>query len=152
YGVDNQGQLLPRMGNLQLTQFYDITLDPQNPDIVYGVAQDHSDAMKFGGDLQWHYMNGGGHETGKVLVDPTNPNLIYVSDPLHPDHLVDRSFDGGQTWENIISSNMAKEDYDLAYAVQRSFLVDPKQHDRLLFATTLVYQILNADGFPLVSP
>jgi photosystem II stability/assembly factor-like uncharacterized protein len=39
-------------GNLQVTLFYDIALDPTDPDIVYGVAQDHPLAMKFGGTIE----------------------------------------------------------------------------------------------------
>src|SRR5262249_39751126 len=44
--------------------------DPNDPDIVYGVAQDHPLAMKFAGTIEWSYMPAGG-ETGKMLVDPT---------------------------------------------------------------------------------
>jgi len=152
YGINNDGNIVQRMGNLQLTQFYSITLDPNNSDVIYGVAQDHSDAMKADGALPWHYMNGGGHEAGKVLVDPNDSDRIYVYDPLEPDKLIQRSTNGGQSWSAIVSSNMEDEDYDLSYAVQKSFLIDPNQHDRILFATNLVYQVLNADGFPFVVP
>ena len=58
-------------GNLQVTLFYDITPDPNDPEIVYGVSQDHPFAMKFSGTLEWAYMPKGG-ETGKVVVDPTS--------------------------------------------------------------------------------
>lgn len=151
YGIKD-GNIVQRMGNLQLTQFYDITLDPNDPGVVYGVAQDHGAAMKSDGALPWHYMKGGGFEAGKVLVDPNDSNTIYVYNPLQPDKLIQRSFDGGQSWGTIASSNMAKEDYDLSYAVQQSFLVDPNQHNRLLFATNQVFKILNADSYPLVFP
>jgi photosystem II stability/assembly factor-like uncharacterized protein len=50
-------------GNLQVTQFYDITLDPNDSDIAYGVAQDHSAAMKFTGSVEWAYLAGAGGET-----------------------------------------------------------------------------------------
>ena len=131
-------------GNLQVTLFYDIALDPTNPDIVYGVAQDHPLAMKFGGTIEWSYMPAGG-ETGKVLVDPTNTSRLYVSNPLDPTHFVARSTNDGQTWKTIFAaSDFAASDYSLAYSVQRSFAIDPTKPARLLIGTTRVWQTTNA--------
>src|SRR5262249_8896879 len=93
-----------RVGNLQVTDFYDITLDPQNADRAYGVAQDHFAAMKFTGSTLWNYMLNGGGETGKVLADPVNSDLLYVSNPLDHANLVARSTDGGSTWTSIFST------------------------------------------------
>ena len=136
-----------REGNLQITEFYDITLDPNNLDRAYGVAQDHFDAMKFQGDLLWHYTAGGGGETGKVLVHPNNSNLLYVSDPLDPAQLVRRSTNGGQSWTTILNTNtIDDEDYVLAYAAQKSFVMDPTNPKRLLIGTREVLETTNADA------
>lgn len=132
-------------GNLQLTQFYDITPDPIDPDIVYGVAQDHTAAMKFTGSVEWAYMEGAGGETGKVLVDPANTSRLYVSNPLDPTHFVMRSTDAGQTWVIVfITTDFAKGDYNLAYAVQKSFAIDPTNPKRLLIGTTKVFETKDA--------
>lgn len=132
---------LEREGNLALTQFYDITLDLQDPDRLYGVGQDHPDAMRFGGSILWSYLPKGGGETGKVLVDPTNSDLLYVSHPLDPANLVQRSNDGGQNWTTVLSTqDFEAEDYDLAYTTQKAFVMDPSSPSRLLLGTTKILE------------
>jgi photosystem II stability/assembly factor-like uncharacterized protein len=132
-------------GNLQVTLFYDVTPDPLDPDVAYGVAQDHPWSMKFTGSDEWAYMGGGGSETGKVLVDPTDTSRIYVSNPLDPSHFVARSEDAGQTWKVIRQANdFQASDYSLAYSTQRAFAIDPSNAKRLLIGTTKVWQTTNA--------
>ena len=135
-----------REGNLQVTQFYDITLDPQNPDRAYGVAQDHFDAGKFQGTILWDYMSPAGGETGKVLVAPKNSNTLYVSDPLDcVANLVRRSTNGGANWTTIYQNNSYQaEDYDLAYSVQKSFVMDPQNPKRLVIGLTQVFECQDA--------
>jgi hypothetical protein len=70
-------------GDLAVTQFYDITLDPENPDLVYGIGQDQRQVMKYTGSIRWDYMPVGS-ETGKVLVDPGNTKVLYVYSPQQP--------------------------------------------------------------------
>ena len=132
-------------GNQQVTLFYDVTPDPTNPDIVYGVAQDHPWAMKFDGTIEWAYMGGGGTEVGKVLVDPTNTSRLYVSNPLDPTHFVARSTNAGGAWTVIrVANDFVANDYDLAYSVQRSFAIDPSKPKRLVIGTTKVWATNNA--------
>jgi photosystem II stability/assembly factor-like uncharacterized protein len=132
-------------GNQQVTLFYDVTPDPTNPDVVYGVAQDHTCAMKFDTTVEWAYMNGGGGEVGKVLVDPTSTSRIYVSNPLDPGAFVARSTTGGQAWTVIfVANDFQPADYPFAYAVQRSFAIDPSKPKRLVIGTTRVWQTANA--------
>lgn len=109
-------------GNLELTQFYDVTLDPTNPDVAYGIGQDQRAAMKFSGSVEWGYMPTGS-ETGKVLVDPGNTKLLYVYSPQQPGAWVSHSKDGGQTWKTILTTNgFQKDNYNLAYSTQKSFV------------------------------
>lgn len=136
-----------REGNLQVTLFYDVTLDPSDPDVAYGVAQDHPWAMKFTGSDEWAYMEGGGSETGKVLVDPTDTSRVYVSNPLDPAHFVARSGDAGQTWKVIRQANdFNAGDYNLAYSTQRAFAIDSSNPKRLLIGTTKVWETKNASA------
>jgi photosystem II stability/assembly factor-like uncharacterized protein len=154
---------LAREGNLQITQFFDITLDPQNPDLIYGVSQDHPHAMKGDGNLEWAYMGDGGNEYGKVLVDAGNSDLLYVSDPVEVfTKLVRRSTDGGKTWKFLLSLGSpfpAGEEPDLlrvAKIVQKAFVMDPSQSSRLLIGITSIHETKNADGsapaWVLISP
>ncbi len=134
-----------REGNLQITEFYSITLDPNNVDTIYGVAQDQFDALQTNGSMEWHYTGGGG-EVGRVLVDPTDSNYVYVSNPpSSKTRQVERSSDGGKTWQIIKSDiSIAKDDYALAYATEKSFTMDPNDPKRLLIGTTRIYETTNA--------
>jgi hypothetical protein len=134
-----------REGNLQVTEFYDVTADMLNVNLAYGVAQDHVASMKFTGSILWDFMKDGGGETGKVLVDAKNSKLLYVSNPLAPATLVARSTNGGANWTAIfINNNYKKDDYDLAYSVQKSFAMDPQQSKRLLIGMTRVFECKDA--------
>ena len=148
YGFDTATNALdPREGNLQITEFWDITVDPQDPERVYGVSQDHFHAMKFSGSIQWDYMPDGGGETGKVLVHPADSDHLYVSNPLKPSQLVRRSTDGGQHWTTILAtSDFEDEDYSLAYTTQKSFAMDPTNPARLLLGTIKVLETTDADS------
>jgi len=136
---------IAREGNLQVTQFYDITLDPQKTDRAYGVAQDHVASMKFTGSILWDFLPGGSGETGRILVDPTNSNQLYASNPLDPANLVRRSTNGGGSWKTILVNNsFQSEDYALAYSVQKSFAMDPQEPKRLLIGLTRVFETTDA--------
>src|SRR5207237_1826657 len=77
---DGSGNFANKQGNLQTNEMYTITLDPNNPNIIYGVSQDHGAALKgFGGPV-WNYTKGG-NETGKVVVSPTNSSGTFRSTP-----------------------------------------------------------------------
>ena len=155
YRYDHQTQKwLAREGNLQVTQFYTLTLDQQNPDLAYGVAQDHLDATRFKEEIEWQYMTAGGGETGKVAIAPSNSNLLYVSDPADPVNLVRVSLDGGQSWTTILKADqlgLSAAEYAslwaddaakfaLAYPVQKSFVLDPVWASRLLIGFTDIFK------------
>jgi hypothetical protein len=98
-------------------------------------------------------MHGGGGETGKVLVDPTNTGRLYVSNPLKPTAFVARSTDAGLTWTVIfVTDDFEAKDYDFAYATQRAFAIDPSNPKRLVIGTTRVWQTADAtDPIPIWS-
>jgi hypothetical protein len=129
-----------KQGNLQVTELYNVTLDPTDPSVAYGISQDHFRGLKFTGGPVWNYLGGAG-ETGKVLVDPTNSARLYEYDPLNGTSFVYRSDDGGASW-------VAKGDgipttpagFGLAYTAQNAFAMDPGNPARLLVGTTQVYE------------
>ncbi len=134
-----------RSGNLEVTEFYDISLTPQNASLAFGIAQDHTAPAKYSGSILWDFIPKNTDETGKMLIDPKNSLWLYVTYPLNPATLVDRSTDGGATWKTILVNNAFQaEDYDLAYAVQKSFVMDPGQTKRLLLGLTRVYETKDA--------
>src|SRR5262249_35028294 len=147
YRSTNHGQSwTPQEGELQLTEFYDVTLDPGDPDNVYGIAQDQGRALHFTGDGVWDYTNGGG-ETGKILIDPNNPQRIYEFNPLAGDWLVMRSDDGGDTFTGSLPNTVnGGNDYTFAYANQRSFAMDPSDPNHLLLGLDSNHFIETTDG------
>ena len=64
-------------GNLQITQFYDVALDPEDPERVYGGAQDNSSSVRDGSSL-WSVttVTGDGFMNA---VDPRNPQRVFQS-------------------------------------------------------------------------
>ena len=61
--------------NLNLTQFYDVTIDPNDPMRVFGGAQDNSSSGRFGNQL-WDVtvVTGDGFMN---LIDPADPTLVF---------------------------------------------------------------------------
>jgi photosystem II stability/assembly factor-like uncharacterized protein len=140
-----------QQGNLQITQFWDLTLDPTNADRIFGIAQDHYRSLGGNGKLLWQYT-GGGDELGKILIDPQNPKLLYEYNPQHSDQFVLRSTDGGDSWSPILSVGTS---YDtVAKYIQRSFVMDPSNPQRLLVGTTQVLETVDpaAKAWSVISP
>jgi photosystem II stability/assembly factor-like uncharacterized protein len=81
-------------GNLELTQFYDVALDPNDPARVFGGAQDNSSSGRFSGQ-QWDVtvVTGDGFVN---LVDPLTPSRVFqTSYPSGGTPSVYRSTSGG---------------------------------------------------------
>ena len=73
-----------KSGNLNTIEFYSFTLDPTNPQSAYGLFQDGPGVLKYTGGPDWQYTqppNLFQGESGKILVDPTNPSRVYYLDP-----------------------------------------------------------------------
>jgi hypothetical protein len=151
-----------KQGNLQVSEFYTLTLDPTNPAIAYGVAQDQFADIKYDNYPVWTAIgvdpvNGGGNgsgETGKILVDPANPNRLYDYIPANPGCFILRSDDAGNSWTEEgtgIPTDLAG--YSLAYASEKAFQMDPNNPDRLIVGTNRVYQTTNdGSSWTAISP
>lgn len=98
-----------------------LALDPVDPDIVYCGSGEANGAVdtydgtgvyrSSNGGASWQYL--GLQETrriGRVAVDPSNPNRIFVAAmgtqfSTNPDRGLYRSEDGGQTWSKVLFVN-----------------------------------------------
>jgi hypothetical protein len=144
-----------KQGNLATSEFYTLTLDPSNADIVYGLAQDQFAPLKYTGYPVWNSTGqapGGADsegvgEIGKILVDPASPNQLYQYAPNDGDSFILSSSDGGATWTNAgdgIPTTLAG--YSLGYASQKAFVMDPTNPQRMLVGTNEVYETTNGSG------
>jgi photosystem II stability/assembly factor-like uncharacterized protein len=141
-----------KQGDLGVTQFYTIALDPTNPRQVYGIAQDHVPALRSSGNDSpvWSQL-GGLDEIGKIAVDPNHPNVLYGMDPISTTSYIYRSDDHGQHWAAAGKGlPTAAGDYDTRYyqgrAIQHALLIDPANSNRLIFGVTQVYETTNGAG------
>ena len=166
YKVTNVGDanytFYNKQGNLGTSEFYTLTLDPTNANIVYGLAQDQAAPLKYMGYPVWNSTgeapggqdSEGVGEIGKILVDPTSPNKIYQYAPNDSDSFILSSTDGGATWANAgtgIPTTLAG--YGLGYASQKAFVMDPTTSQRMLLGTDTVYETTNASGsWSAISP
>ncbi|HWG18938.1 MAG TPA: hypothetical protein VG225_00315 [Terracidiphilus sp.] len=122
-----------------------IAVAPSNPNIVYvGTGEpDIRSQHNYGIGLfkstdagkTWHSIGlAGTRQIGKIVVDPADPNRVYVAALGHvykanPERGVYRSTDGGAHWKKILASAKDPDNvgaFDLA--------LDP-QHPRTLYAS-----------------
>jgi photosystem II stability/assembly factor-like uncharacterized protein len=80
----NGGQTWNSWNNQPTGQFYHVTTDNQFPYIVYGTEQDRSGAAVFsrtdhGQITPRDWFPSGESESGYMVVDPHDPNIVYLS-------------------------------------------------------------------------
>ena len=122
-----------------------IAVAPSNPDIVYvgtgepDIRSQHSYGIGVfkstdAGRTWSHIGLENTRQIGRIVVDPSNPNLVYVAALGHvydanPDRGVYRSTDGGIHWKKILSS--AKYPNDVGAI---DLTIDP-HHSRVLYSS-----------------
>jgi photosystem II stability/assembly factor-like uncharacterized protein len=98
-----------------------IGVAPSDPNVVYvGTGEaDMRDSIQFGdgmyksadGGKTWKHIGlENTRQIGRVIIDPKNPNLVFVAALGHaygpsPDRGVYRSRDGGATWQKVLFKN-----------------------------------------------
>jgi photosystem II stability/assembly factor-like uncharacterized protein len=149
-------------GNLATNQFAGIAIDPNNPDIAYGGAQDNG-TMRFddsslntpykGQTTQsviWNEVDGykditSLSDSGVVRIDPFNTNIVYhetfyvPEDADNADMNFLRSDDNGLTWESKVTGI----DPSLPGNFFVPYVTDPAVPGRLLLGTSQVYETTN---------
>jgi photosystem II stability/assembly factor-like uncharacterized protein len=80
----NRGQTWSSWSNQPIGQFYHVTTDNQFPYIVYGTEQDRTGAAVFSRTdhlliTPRDWFPSGESESGYMVVDPHDPNIVYLS-------------------------------------------------------------------------
>ena len=108
-----------------------IALAPSNPKVIYvgsgeadmrsDIAQGNGMYKSVDGGKQWSHIGlQDTQQIGRILVDPNDPNLVYVAALGHPyganaERGVFRSRDGGKSWQNVLFKNADTGAIDLAF-------------------------------------
>lgn len=108
----------------------DIALAPSNPDILWVGTGEHATARSsYWGDGVYKSTDGGKtfkhmglkdtHHIGRILIHPTNPDIVYIAAEGHlfstnEERGVFKTTDGGKTWKKVLYINEKVGVIDLA--------------------------------------
>lgn len=116
--TDGGGNWTPIFDDYPYMSIGEITFDPNNADIIYvGTGDPNISGHPFVGNGVYRSTNGGNSWThlgldqqgivSKIVVDPTNSNIIYVATMGIPfernnNRGLYKSIDGGSTWTQVL--------------------------------------------------
>ncbi|HMR40169.1 MAG TPA: T9SS type A sorting domain-containing protein [Ignavibacteria bacterium] len=145
YITSNSGSAWTKVEHLPVTQFYEIGIDANNPQRLYGGTQDNGTNRTTTGALDdWDHIYGG--DGFYVIVDHTNPNIIYAESQNGG---LGKSTNGGNTFSNATSgiSNSEKKNWSTPV------VMDPVNSSVLYYGTNKVYRTTNsASSWTAISP
>ena len=136
YISEDGGTTWEHKKNMPITQFYTCEIDPNNPESLYGGAQDNGTVRTLsGGEDDWEQIFGG--DGMVVRIDPSNSNTIYAATQYG---FLVKSIDGGltfgYTWLNI---NI--------FPVRRNwktpYVLDPNNSQRIFYGSHRVHRSIN---------
>lgn len=122
-----------------------LAVDPGDPDLLYvgtGEANPGGGSLAYGGNGVWKTLDGGASwshlgldstgSIGRIAVDPTNPQRVFVAAmgslfSPNPRRGLYRSTDGGANWTRVLFVNDSTGCVDVA--------VDPSDPQRVFAAT-----------------
>jgi photosystem II stability/assembly factor-like uncharacterized protein len=130
---------------LPITQFYEIGLDYQNPERLYGGTQDNNTVRTLTGSLDdWQNLLGG--DGFYVIIDPVNPNIIYAEYQYGGLH---KSTNGGNSWNYILNGVNSDEPTNWSTPV----IMCPFNNNVLYYGTNKIYRTTNGgSNWTAVSP
>ncbi|PLX10041.1 MAG: hypothetical protein C0598_11275 [Marinilabiliales bacterium] len=134
-----------KVAELPINQFYEIGLDRNNPQKLYGGTQDNGTLRtNTGSTNDWDRIYGG--DGFYVIVDYTNPNIIFAESQ---NGNLGKSYDGGNSFywaTNGISDNEPKN-------WSTPVVMDPKNPSVMYYGTNHLYRSTNAaDYWYSISP
>jgi photosystem II stability/assembly factor-like uncharacterized protein len=141
----DMGNTWSETAQLPITQFYEIGLDLQNPERLYGGTQDNNTVRTKTGDLDdWEYLLGG--DGFYVIVDPENPNIIYAE---YQYGMLHKSTNGGNNWQYIVQGISQSEPRNWSTPV----IMCPFNNNVLYYGTNRVYRTTNGGlNWSIISP
>jgi hypothetical protein len=123
---------------LHITQFYDIEIDYNNPQRLYGGTQDNGTLRTLTGglsDWDWIYWGDGFY----TIVDYTNPQIIYAE---YQWGNLAKSIDGGNNFEPCLNGIDEEDRRNWNTPV----VMSPNDHNTLYYGTYRLYRTVNGAG------
>lgn len=134
----NGGSSFSKVLNLPLSQFYAAAVDYNNPQRLYGGTQDNGTLRTLTG--QWNdWQNILGGDGFYVIVDPTNPNVIYAEYQWGG---LQKSTNGGTYFSGATNGINSGDRTNWSTPV----VMDPNNHNTLYYGTYRLYRTTNAAG------
>jgi len=145
YNTTNSGTTWIKVEDLPVTQFYEIGIDANNPQRLYGGTQDNGTNRTNTGALDdWDNIYGG--DGFYVIVDHTNPNVIYAESQNGG---LGKSTNGGNSFSNATTGINNSEKKNWSTPV----IMDPNNNNVLYYGTSKVYRTTNAaSNWTAISP
>jgi photosystem II stability/assembly factor-like uncharacterized protein len=129
-----------KVANLPVTQFYEIGLDRNNPQRLYGGTQDNGTLRTLTGALDdWDHILGG--DGFYVIVDHTNPDIIYAESQFGN---LRKSTNGGSSFP-ITATNGINQNEPTNWSTP--VVMDPNDNNILYYGTDRVYRTTNGASF-----
>jgi photosystem II stability/assembly factor-like uncharacterized protein len=122
--------------NIPATQFYEIGLDANNPERLYGGTQDNgTNRTPDGGTNDWQNIYGG--DGFYIVVDYTNPSIIYAESQYGN---LGKSTDGGRSFSNSTIGINLNEPTNWSTPV----IMDPNSSNVLYYGTDRIYRTIDS--------
>jgi len=122
------------------TQFYEIGLDANNPEKLYGGTQDNgTNRTQDGGVDNWEHIFGG--DGFYVIVDHTNPNIVFA-ESQYGNLGKSTTGGGGGTFNSATNGINGSEPTNWSTPV----VMDPNDNNILYYGTDRVYRTTNSAG------
>ncbi|HEX9252659.1 MAG TPA: hypothetical protein VF870_10480, partial [Ignavibacteriaceae bacterium] len=139
------GQTFSQPKNIPATQFYEIGLDFNNPQKLYGGTQDNgTNRTPDGGIDNWESIFGG--DGFYVLIDNNDPNIIYAESQNGG---LGKSTNGGSSWVGATNGIISSEPTNWSTPV----VMDPNSSNILYYGTHSLYRTTNgAASWTKISP
>lgn len=141
----NGGETWSAPKNIPATQFYEIGLDYNNPQRLYGGTQDNGTNRTLTGNIDdWQRIFGG--DGFYVIVDYTNPDIIYCESQFGN---LGKSTNGGISFNSAMNGINGSEPTNWSTPV----IMDPNSPNILYYGTHSIYRTTNGAGnWTKVSP
>jgi photosystem II stability/assembly factor-like uncharacterized protein len=132
-----------KTAELPVTQFYEIGLDRNNPQRLYGGTQDNGTLRTLTGALNdWDRIYGG--DGFYVIVDHNNSNIIYSESQYGN---LGKSTDGGYHWSGATSGIYGNTNWSTPV------IMDPNNNQVLYYGAERVFRSTNgASSWTVISP